>query len=57
MFMAVKVFIIRDKTEFSQNAKKYMQLIKKRHKGKLDRSRSEERRVGKECRSRWSPYH
>src|SRR2546430_16555580 len=27
--------------------------------GVLDRrqSRSEERRVGKECRSRWSPYH
>ena len=24
---------------------------------KLSRSRSEERRVGKECRSRWSPYH
>src|SRR5258707_11429371 len=23
----------------------------------LDRNRSEERRVGKECRSRWSPYH
>src|SRR3712207_3107740 len=23
----------------------------------LDRLRSEERRVGKECRSRWSPYH
>ena len=22
-----------------------------------ERSRSEERRVGKECRSRWSPYH
>ena len=22
-----------------------------------DLSRSEERRVGKECRSRWSPYH
>jgi len=21
------------------------------------RQRSEERRVGKECRSRWSPYH
>ena len=21
------------------------------------RGRSEERRVGKECRSRWSPYH
>ena len=24
---------------------------------KLARTRSEERRVGKECRSRWSPYH
>src|SRR2546430_10610558 len=23
----------------------------------LPRARSEERRVGKECRSRWSPYH
>ena len=23
----------------------------------LDPQRSEERRVGKECRSRWSPYH
>src|SRR2546430_3900807 len=23
----------------------------------FDPSRSEERRVGKECRSRWSPYH
>ena len=26
-------------------------------KDKITRSRSEERRVGKECRSRWSPYH
>ena len=23
----------------------------------LEKQRSEERRVGKECRSRWSPYH
>ena len=23
----------------------------------LEKVRSEERRVGKECRSRWSPYH
>src|SRR5256885_4104369 len=23
----------------------------------VDEERSEERRVGKECRSRWSPYH
>ena len=25
--------------------------------GKKKLTRSEERRVGKECRSRWSPYH
>src|SRR3989440_5956659 len=25
--------------------------------GNVGRTRSEERRVGKECRSRWSPYH
>ena len=25
--------------------------------GNKDHNRSEERRVGKECRSRWSPYH
>ena len=27
------------------------------HYFKQGKSRSEERRVGKECRSRWSPYH
>ena len=33
-------------------------LLKRRPKGKDDLyRRSEERRVGKECRSRWSPYH
>ena len=25
--------------------------------GNVEYTRSEERRVGKECRSRWSPYH
>src|SRR5256885_17132476 len=25
--------------------------------GRAEHARSEERRVGKECRSRWSPYH
>src|SRR2546430_17216413 len=25
--------------------------------GEMHKNRSEERRVGKECRSRWSPYH
>ena len=27
------------------------------HRSELVYKRSEERRVGKECRSRWSPYH
>ena len=29
----------------------------KHGKPKKELCRSEERRVGKECRSRWSPYH
>ena len=29
----------------------------KRRRYALNSRRSEERRVGKECRSRWSPYH
>ena len=29
----------------------------KREKSQRIQKRSEERRVGKECRSRWSPYH
>ena len=28
-----------------------------RTQGEMIDARSEERRVGKECRSRWSPYH
>ena len=30
---------------------------KKAPEPKVEPERSEERRVGKECRSRWSPYH
>ena len=61
-------YLGRDKTEKKESV---IGTIKK-HKRKIDktieqshsmsndmelRSRSEERRVGKECRSRWSPYH
>ena len=38
---------INQKKKFNKNLNK---------KSKIDK-RSEERRVGKECRSRWSPYH
>src|SRR6266481_8430175 len=30
---------------------------RRRSRGASRKGRSEERRVGKECRSRWSPYH
>ena len=32
-------------------------LLAKKSKNAGRNNRSEERRVGKECRSRWSPYH
>ena len=34
-----------------------VQVVKKRRAELNSAFRSEERRVGKECRSRWSPYH
>src|SRR2546429_9793194 len=39
---------------FAQPETRDMQLVTQLRKR---RKRSEERRVGKECRSRWSPYH
>src|SRR5256886_10694885 len=32
-------------------------IVEERRLDDHDKRRSEERRVGKECRSRWSPYH
>ena len=46
--------IIMEKLELAQ--RDYEQL-KKSLMGLDGNDRSEERRVGKECRSRWSPYH
>ena len=39
------------------NAVKTYTIIKEKHSASMEAMRSEERRVGKECRSRWSPYH
>ena len=51
----------------SANATEFANNVTKKSRGKLTivthpggslfKGRSEERRVGKECRSRWSPYH
>ena len=41
-----------------ENVQYYSQYIDGEvEKGCTEKERSEERRVGKECRSRWSPYH
>ena len=42
-------------SEVSQNEKKKYRILT--HIYGILKKRSEERRVGKECRSRWSPYH
>ena len=47
------------KLERLENRKKYLEKgerTKRTHR-LCNLGRSEERRVGKECRSRWSPYH
>ena len=35
----------------------FVQPFEKQMIEEVEKARSEERRVGKECRSRWSPYH
>ena len=52
----IKVIICADDGEWSREntdalASRGAQVVT------VNRNRSEERRVGKECRSRWSPYH
>ena len=55
--------LAQEKEDFKQNKKEILAEIDEHGKkllarmGLADRMRSEERRVGKECRSRWSPYH
>ena len=48
----VKVLTGRDKKKEGE----VIEIDRPNNKAKVQ-GRSEERRVGKECRSRWSPYH
>ena len=43
--------------ETDGNEKRSVEPDKVSDEAEADAPRSEERRVGKECRSRWSPYH
>ena len=49
--------IFSDPTQLERPAINNAQLLSKATKKRWKFLRSEERRVGKECRSRWSPYH
>src|SRR3712207_9002927 len=42
---------------FNQSSAQLYEWVEEDAPDLFDRVRSEERRVGKECRSRWSPYH
>ena len=49
-----------DFSQIDEELKYYLELMNNRPRkclGYKTDDRSEERRVGKECRSRWSPYH
>src|SRR2546430_4120605 len=43
--------------DVEKTAKFYIEVFGMKEIARVDSPRSEERRVGKECRSRWSPYH
>ena len=46
--------LLNEKMHVSEKTRQVMELCAQRG---IEIVRSEERRVGKECRSRWSPYH
>ena len=49
--------ILMSQDNFKDNKISFLDSSLKNKYGKYSAERSEERRVGKECRSRWSPYH
>ena len=61
MRMMVKDILSKNGYEIVGEAENGMKALEKYQELKPDlvtmTTRSEERRVGKECRSRWSPYH
>ena len=56
-YVAAKWNIQNNMTKTDFLVLNFNQILAKELAAKTQRSRSEERRVGKECRSRWSPYH
>ena len=57
-FSVIDQFAAEQGTHFTDKPKFFAELAETSHGNeKIITTRSEERRVGKECRSRWSPYH
>src|SRR2546430_15433494 len=65
---AITAFINLDRTQYQQQVADALKMLRRAQtvfesRGyqvqtiRIATQRSEERRVGKECRSRWSPYH
>ena len=52
-FIAIQSYLKKQEKSQINNLTLYLKELQKEERTK----RSEERRVGKECRSRWSPYH
>ena len=52
-----KVLVIAEKPDAGRNMAKVLKCDNCKDGYIENEKRSEERRVGKECRSRWSPYH
>ena len=55
--MENKVWYYRDKRNLTLKQLSKLTGISVGELSNIENNRSEERRVGKECRSRWSPYH
>ena len=54
---AYSVAIFFCATDISEVVESTLPLLTIFYQSTRNKGRSEERRVGKECRSRWSPYH
>ena len=52
-FIAIQSYLKKQETSQINNLTLHLKQLEKEE----QKNRSEERRVGKECRSRWSPYH
>ena len=55
--VSINPSILKNPEVVYQSLSKIIKLDGKMFFARASKTRSEERRVGKECRSRWSPYH